>query len=233
MVHSSLRGFRGSIPQNHGVSTASGPTKAQRQAEQRARQLEAFKKKEAAQRRNRLLGIGLSVVGLLAVVAVVVTVIVVNTQPKPDNSALLGNVVTFPNVEAGHVEGTVDYPMSPPAGGPHNPVWLNCGVYDQPVPNENAVHDLEHGAVWITYRPDLPASDVDTLKALTPSTYAVLSPYEGLDAAVAISAWGAQLKVSDPADPALQAFIDTYWKSADAPEPGAPCTGGLDAPGKE
>jgi hypothetical protein len=87
--------------------------------------------------------------------------------------------------------------------------------------------------VWITYRPDLPAADVATLKALTPSTYAVLSPYEGLDAPVAISAWGAQLKVSDPADPALQAFIDTYWKSADAPEPGAPCTGGLDAPGKE
>jgi hypothetical protein len=215
------------------VSTASGPTKAQRQAEQRARQLEAFKKKEAAQRRNRLLGIGVSIVGLLAVVALVVTVIVVNTQPKPDNSALLGNVTTFPDIEAGHVQGTVDYPMSPPAGGPHNAVWLNCGVYDQPVPNENAVHDLEHGAVWITYRPDLPAADVATLKALTPSTYAVLSPYEGLDAPVAISAWGAQLKVSDPADPALQAFIDTYWKSADAPEPGAPCTGGLDAPGKE
>jgi hypothetical protein len=142
-------------------------------------------------------------------------------------------VVTFPDLEAGHVQGTVDYPMSPPAGGPHNPVWLNCGVYSEPVPNENAVHDLEHGAIWITYRPDLPASDVAALKALTPSTYAVLSPYDGLDAPVAISAWGAQLKVSDPSSPALQAFIDRYWKSADAPEPGAPCTGGLDAPGKE
>jgi hypothetical protein len=215
------------------VSTAPRQTKAQRQAEQRARQLETFTKKEAARKRNRILGIGLTVVGALAVVALVVAVIVVNSQPKPDTSALLTNVVTFDDLDATHVPGSVDYPMSPPAGGPHNAVWLNCGVYDQPVPNENAVHDLEHGAVWITYNPDLPDSDVAALKALTPSTYAVLSPYEGLDAPIAISAWGAQLKVTQPDDPSLRAFIDRYWKSADSPEPGAPCTGGVDAPGKE
>jgi len=215
------------------VSTAPKQTKAQRQAEQRAAQLETFKKKEAARKRNRILTIALSVLGVVAVVALVVTVIVINVQPKPDNSALLGNVQTFDNLEATHVEGTVDYTMSPPAGGPHNPVWLNCGIYDQPVPNENAVHDLEHGSVWITYQPDLPQAEIDKLKALTPSTYAVLSPFEDLDAPIAISAWGAQLKVTDPDDPALQAFIDKYWKSADAPEPGAPCTGGVDGPGKE
>ena len=35
----------------------------------------------------------------------------------------------------------------PPAGGPHDPAWLDCGVYDEPVRDENAVHDLEHGTV--------------------------------------------------------------------------------------
>jgi hypothetical protein len=215
------------------VSTAPKQTKAQRQAEQRAAQLESFKKKEAAAKRNRFIVIGLSILGALAVVALVITVIVVNIQPKPDTSALLGNVQTFDNLESTHVDGTVDYAMSPPAGGPHNGVWLNCGIYGEPVPNENAVHDLEHGAVWITYAPDLPQSDIDKLKAKTPSTYAVLSPYTDLDAPIAISAWGAQLKLTDPDDPALQAFIDRYWRAADAPEPGAPCTGGIDAPGKE
>lgn len=231
MPHSSLRVFGGSIPQNHGVSTAPKQTKAQRQAEQRAAQLESFKKKQTAAKRNRVIVIALSILAALAVVALVATVIVINIQPKPQ-SALLGNVQTFPDLKADHVEGTVDYPMSPPAGGPHNAVWLNCGVYGEAVPNENAVHDLEHGAIWITYVPDLPASDVAKLKALAPATYSVISPYPGLDAPIAISAWGAQLKVTDPDDPALKAFITTYWKSG-APETGAPCTGGVDGPGKE
>jgi hypothetical protein len=212
------------------VSTAPKQTKAQRQAEQRAAQLEAFKKRQVAEKRTRVLTIALSILAAVAVVAIVAVVIVINIQPKePPADA----VQTFPNLESTHVQGTVDYPMSPPAGGPHNPVWLNCGVYSEPVPNENAVHDLEHGAIWITYSPDLPASDLDALKAVTPDSYAVLSPYPGLDAPIAISAWGAQLKVTDPDDPQLQDFIDRYWRASDAPEPGAPCTGGLDAPGKE
>jgi hypothetical protein len=212
------------------VSTAPKQTKAQRQAEQRAAQLEAFKKRQVAEKRTRVLTIALSILAAVAVVAIVAVVIVINIQPKePPADA----VQTFPNLESTHVQGTVDYPMSPPAGGPHNPVWLNCGVYSEPVPNENAVHDLEHGAIWITYSPDLPASDLDALKGVTPDSYAVLSPYPGLDAPIAISAWGAQLKVTGPDDPQLQDFIDRYWRASDAPEPGAPCTGGLDAPGKE
>lgn len=165
MPHSSLSEFRAGMPQNQGVSTPLKQTKAQRQAEQRAAQLETFKKKQAAAKRNRVIVIGLSVLGSLAVIALVATVIVINIQPKPDTGALLGDVQTFDDLEATHVEGTVDYAMSPPAGGPHNQVWLNCGIYSEAVPNENAVHDLEHGAVWITYAPDLPQSDIDKLKA--------------------------------------------------------------------
>ena len=218
------------MPQNQGVSTAPKQTKAQRQAEQRAAQLEVFKKRQAAEKRNRLLTIILSSLAAVAVLAIVAVVIVINIQPKAPAAE---GVQTFPNLEATHVEGTVKYDMSPPAGGPHNPTWLNCGVYSEPVPNEYAVHDLEHGAVWITYSPDLSATDLEALKAVTPDTYAVLSPFPDLDAPIAISAWGAQLKVTDPDDPQLQDFIDRYWRASDAPEPGAPCTGGLDAPGKE
>ena len=47
----------------------------------------------------------------------------------------------------------------PPVGGAHDPEWLECGAYDAPVRDENAVHDLEHGTVWITY--DGPARPAD------------------------------------------------------------------------
>lgn len=131
-------------------------------------------------------------------------------------------------VKSEHVISPVDYEQEPPAGGPHNPLWLNCGVYDEPVPNENAVHSMEHGAVWITYDPALGADDVATLEAATPDTYAILSPYEGLPSAVVISAWGRQLLLDSPEDPRLEAFMSAHRMGGVAPEIGAPCTGSSD-----
>ena len=61
-----------------------------------------------------------------------------------------------------HTEGIVDYDRRPPAGGAHNPVWWNCGFYDEPVVDESAVHDLEHGVVWLAYAPDLAATPTST-----------------------------------------------------------------------
>lgn len=131
-----------------------------------------------------------------------------------------------------HVTTKVDYPQTPPAGGPHNPVWLNCGIYDSPVPNENAVHDLEHGAVWITYRPDLSSAQVSTLtaKARELKTYIDVSPYPGLPAPVVVSAWGKQLQLPSASDPRLVKFISAFRLSSNAPEPGAACTGGTGTP---
>ena len=75
-------------------------------------------------------------------------------------------VETYDGLTNGHTTGPVDYPQSPPVGGDHDPVWQNCGVYRDPVRNENAVHSLEHGAVWISYAEDLPEADIAALEAL-------------------------------------------------------------------
>ena len=53
---------------------------------------------------------------------------------KPATEGVPG-VVVVPVSGANHVNGTVDYPTSPPAGGNHNPVWQNCGFYTVPVTN--------------------------------------------------------------------------------------------------
>ena len=139
-----------------------------------------------------------------------------------------------------HVAGPVAYSVTPPVGGDHSGVWLNCGVYDHPVPNERAVHDLEHGAVWITYPPSLPAAEARQLQAFearqslvgaTGSRYVDVSPYPGLSSPIVISSWGFQLRVSSPTDPRLQRFVDTFRTSSTyAPEPGGECTAGLGTP---
>ncbi|AWB94639.1 hypothetical protein DCE93_02335 [Agromyces badenianii] len=208
--------------------------KAQRAAE-RERKLAEFKKREARAKRNRRIGIGSAIVGGVAVVGLIITAIVLTPQPVSYGAGGDGTVIegveTFDN-EAGHVEGAVEYAQTPPAGGEHNPAWLNCGVYEQPVPNENAVHSLEHGAIWVTYDPALSASELESLKKHLPSTYVVLSPFEGLPSPIVLSGWNTQLAVDDVDDARIPAFFEEFWKSQNVPEPGAMCTGAFDAPGK-
>ena len=141
-------------------------------------------------------------------------------------------VATFEVTEQNHVPGTVDYPQTPPVGGDHAPVWQNCGFYDESVVAEQGVHSLEHGAVWITYRPDLPASDQDELRALADrQTFVLVTPFEDLPAPIVASAWGRQLRLDAAGDPALAEFVRAFRQADSAPEPGAPCTGGEGTPG--
>ncbi len=130
-----------------------------------------------------------------------------------------------------HTTGTVDYDQTPPAGGPHDPVWQNEGFYTEPIGDENAVHTLEHGGVWITYQPDLPQEQVQQIQsAVEGSTCMLASPYEGLPSPVVASAWGKQLQLESADDPALDQFIQTYLQGPQTPEPGAACTGGTGSP---
>jgi len=211
----------------------------------RETKLKALRAVEKRRVRVRRIAITIGSVAAVSVVALVVTSIVLTSKPSARPSAGSGNsagsessagseikgLTTFRNT-AGHVQGPVTYDQTPPVGGPHDAIWLNCGIYTKPVPNENAVHDLEHGAVWVTYNPSLPAESVTKLRARMPSTYTVLSPYPGLPGPIVLSAWDAQLTVSSVTDARISQFFDKYRNSGNAPEPGAPCTGGLDAPGR-
>jgi len=201
----------------------------QQRAARREEKVAQFRRDQARRERNRRFGIWGGIGGgIVAVAAIVALVVVTSLPPAP---VVITGLQTFSN-DATHVTGTVDYPQDPPAGGAHHAAWLNCGIYTEPVPNENAVHALEHGAVWVTYDPALPESEVEALRAAVPSTYAVVSPYPGLGAPVVVSAWDAQVSLDGVEDPRLAQFIQAYWKSADAPEPGAACTGGVDGAGR-
>lgn len=138
------------------------------------------------------------------------------------------DVITTTYPAARHLTGPIAYPEDPPMGGPHNPIWQNCGIYAVPIHSEHAVHSLEHGAVWITYRPDLPAADVQRLRALAADDYMLLSPYPGLPAPVVASAWNHQIRLTGADDPRLPSFIRTYKSNPQTtPEFGATCAGGL------
>ena len=152
---------------------------------------------------------------------------------QQSGSAAPNEVKTYDVGPAGqHTSGDVDYEQSPPVGGEHNPVWQNCGYYDKPVRDENAVHSLEHGAVWITYSPDLPQDQITDLKNIAEDrSYILVSPYPDLpsDTPVVASAWGKQEGLDGAKDPDLESFIQAYRQGPQTPEPGAVCTGGTSA----
>lgn len=207
-----------------------------KQARQTRRERERAAEAEAAllaERRRRQRPYWIA--GGIAVVGTVIALIVVTSSGGGAGGLPKGTQVFAENGHQ-HVTGTVHYDRTPPAGGNHNAVWLNCGVYSQPVPNENAVHSLEHGSVWITYRPDLSADGVQQLQQFVQNHYdgaerhLVLSPYPGLPAPVVASAWGAQIRLTGPSDPRLPAFVSHFIGGGQGGEQGAPCTGGTGTP---
>lgn len=179
------------------------------------------------QRRQRLikrLSIAAVAVVILASLGYVANGII---QDRLNNKAIDG-VASFDEV-AGHQDGALTFAQTPPAGGTHNSVWQNCGYYAAPIANENGVHSLEHGAVWITYQPDLASDQVDIIKNDANQSYVIASPHSDLPAPVVVSAWGKQLTLQSANDPRLGDFLAKYRQGSQTPEPGAACSGGTSA----
>jgi len=132
--------------------------------------------------------------------------------------------VHYAGLKRDHTSDPVSYGQSPPVGGPHAPEWQACGVYAEPIITERGVHSLEHGAVWVTYSPDLSADAVAALTGLAQGrSHVLVSPFVGLPAPVVASAWGEQLLLQGTDDPRLVEFLDYYEQGPQTPEPGTSC----------
>jgi hypothetical protein len=164
---------------------------------------------------------------IVAFVAGFIALVVIDSRQQA-GSAPPGDVQTYDVGPAGeHTPDDVDYAQTPPAGGEHNDVWQNEGFYDAPVRDENAVHTMEHGAVWITYSPDLPQDQRDQIQELVEGQTCMLaSPHPDLPTPVVASAWGKQLTLESADDPELEQFVRAYRLGPQTPEVGASCTGG-------
>ena len=139
----------------------------------------------------------------------------------------LKKVKLYPGLKQTHTSRRVTYATRPPVGGPHDDEWLDCGAYTFAIRNENAVHDLEHGVVWIAYRPTLKKAAVQRLRTLLPRGKGIMAPYPKLPAKVVVTVWGAQLRLTGANDPRLPLFLRTYGDGHTAPEPFQSCAGGL------
>jgi hypothetical protein len=147
-----------------------------------------------------------------------------------DPSSEIAGVTKIDYKPAQHVTAAqrVAYDHSPPFGGPHDQTWASCEgiVYATPVRTENMVHMLEHGAIWVTYNPDLvKGGDLDVLKGkVSGQDFISMSPYPGLDKPFSLQSWGHQLKLDNVNDERVDQFIQSLKRNEyQYPEPGARC----------
>jgi hypothetical protein len=235
---------RQSGPQPNQTKTPKPGSKAASQAERRARIAELRAAEQRRERRNKILTISISAVLVLAMIggASWLALDAKHKQDQKDAAAKavqkakedaakvpIDGVKTFDNLSRNHVQTPVTYPQTPPVGGDHNPLWLTCmgNVYDQPVKNENAVHSLEHGAVWVTYNGKASQDDIKKLGDKVRATpYSFMSPYPDEQGTITLSAWGTQLIVDKADDPRVEQFFTKYVQGPQTQEPGASCSAG-------
>ena len=153
------------------------------------------------------------------------------TADDPDPSRNINGVFEVEYAAARHVEPLqrVDYDQSPPFGGPHDQTWATCTgvVYPVPLRSENAVHSLEHGAVWVTYDPNrISSEDVDSLAAwVEGEPYMMMSPYPDLAAPITLQSWGHRLALDSATDRRITQFIAALRQNPSThPESGASCS---------
>ncbi|MEV7194287.1 DUF3105 domain-containing protein [Streptomyces sp. NPDC093510] len=214
------------------------PNKKAATAERRARLEEMRRAEQARERRNRIITVTVSTVIVAALLGFGAYAIDSANDKEEQNSAAAKKPVrgekTWDAKKLGrdHVTKTVDYPMTPPVGGNHHQAWMTCdaSVYDKAIPNENAVHSLEHGAVWVTYNDKAPEADIKKLSDKVVKTpYSLMSPVAKQRSPIILSAWGRQLTVDSAADPRIGEFFSKYVQGPQTPEPGAACSGGVDS----
>ena len=228
---------RDSTPQPIPPAARKELTVKQQRDARRAEKVAALKKQQATEKRNRTIAISLGGVAAVAVIGLVISAVVTSSTPRiePEDITIEG-LQSYPEYAGeifNHVAEPVQYEQTPAVGGDHAGAWLNCGIYTEPVPTENVVHSLEHGAVWVAYNPDdVSGDELEALQDAVPDTYSVLAPYRGLDAHIVVSAWSEQVELDGVEDERLQQFVDKFWQRGSAPELGALCTGAVDGPGK-
>jgi hypothetical protein len=208
----------------------------------KARIEEMRRAEQARERRNRILTIAASVVIVGGLIAGGVVLVRSQDDGGSDTAASdssgKGRFVTGKDgvrtwegkLSRNHVTKAVKYATQPPVGGDHNQVWMNCNgdVYTKEINNTNAVHSLEHGAVWVTYNAAAKKADVEALAAKVKKTpYTLMSPLDDQKDPIMLSAWGHQRTVTGADDPDVDKFFEKFVQGEQTPEPGAACTNGL------
>jgi hypothetical protein len=112
----------------------------------------------------------------------------------------------------------IPYPSYPPTSGPHWPASTSWGFHTESVPDERAVHNLEHGGVVASYN-NVPPASLSALQALL-TTYPkdkygevklVIRPYDKIaPGTIVLTAWDWIDELSAYDEARVRRFLDAH-----------------------
>lgn len=162
--------------------------------------------------------VGLVVAGLIALFVVGNK----NTEAPERVTKVEGEEFHEPSGNSNHIADGAEhepYSTNPPTSGPHYSAPTSAGIKDAQLADETVIHNLEHGYVVISYRPDLPAEQLEELKrifeALPDSPMfnkvkAVMMPRAQNEQAISLTAWGYLLHLNAPSETKITQFYEAH-----------------------
>jgi len=105
-----------------------------------------------------------------------------------------------------------EYNSNPPTSGWHYAESANWGFNDKELPDEQLIHNLEHGGIWISYSEKLDGKSVDLLEKFVDgySTKVILTPRVKNDSPIVVAAWNRLLKLDSFDEQKITEFIKAY-----------------------
>ena len=132
---------------------------------------------------------------------------------KTELVSLDGKVVEFPIEGRDHVPSSenVSYKTNPPTSGDHLAEAKTWGVYSDEIDDKAAVHGLEHGGIWISYK-DINDDEIQSLKEIgkNNSQSVIVSPRIENEDKIVVVSWGKMMKLESVDKVLIQKYIDTY-----------------------
>lgn len=150
---------------------------------------------DSAIRRLRMIRLFI-VLGIIIFIAVVVGVSIWAARRKAERQ-ILGEVFANQGQEHVALGNEFMYNSNPPTSGPHYAQPANWEIYDYEVNDGIFIHNLEHGGIWISYRPTISAQAMEDLKSIVNEfrgSQIVMAPRASNDTDVAVAAWTQLLK---------------------------------------
>jgi hypothetical protein len=191
-------------------------------------------KAEHSPRRTQLIFVAIAVAIVLAAAAVGIGFIMSGDDSSASGPVGQGDCTseTFTAQEAAHVEelpADYEYNSTPATSGLHSPVTAIWNLYDQPVPQINYIHNLEHGGMIVQYGSEVSAEDIASLAnwygqdsrglIVGPLAQDLEEQDPTLADQIVVTSWTHMLRCGSFDEEALNDFSDDYrGPQGDAPE---------------